>query len=101
MIREIEAKVVNRLRQVTAAIKQDGENQVHVITNTAQKTASIEFAKAAALRPEIVGRALNEIGQDTEVANALFELLETQKILENPKADLVILPSKNEILANI
>lgn len=101
MIREIEAKVVNRLRQVTAAIKQDGDNQVHVITNTAQRTASIEFAKAAALRPELVGRALNEISQDPEVAKALFEVLETQKMLENTHSELILIPSKNEVLANI
>lgn len=100
MIREIEAKVVNRLRQVTAAIKQDGDNQVHVITNTAQRTASIEFAKAAALRPQIVGQVLNEIAEDPEVANALFEVLETQKILENP-GELVLIPANNEVLANI
>ncbi len=32
MMRQIESKVVNRLRQVTAAIKQDGANQVSIIT---------------------------------------------------------------------
>ena len=31
MMRQIESKVVNRLRQVTAAIKQDGANQVSII----------------------------------------------------------------------
>ena len=36
MIKQIEEKVVNRLRQVTAAIKQDGENQVNIIASTAQ-----------------------------------------------------------------
>ncbi len=35
MIRQIEAKVVNRLRQVTSAIKQDGTNQVNIIASTA------------------------------------------------------------------
>ena len=34
MIRQIESKVVNRLRQVTSAIKQDGANQVSIITST-------------------------------------------------------------------
>ena len=34
MIRQIEEKVVNRLRQVTSAIRQDGANQVNVITGT-------------------------------------------------------------------
>ena len=35
MIAQIEAKVVNRLRQVTSAIQQDGMNQVSIITSTA------------------------------------------------------------------
>ena len=35
MIQQIEAKVVNRLRQVTSAIKQDGANQVNIIASTA------------------------------------------------------------------
>ena len=55
MIRQIEEKVVNRLRQVTGAIKQDGMNQVSIIASTADQQAAIEFAKAAAIRPEIVG----------------------------------------------
>ena len=57
MIRQIEEKVVNRLRQVTSAIKQDGANQVSIITSTAERTAAVEFAKAAAMRPQIVGAA--------------------------------------------
>jgi hypothetical protein len=75
MIRQIEAKVVNRLRQVTSAIKQDGVNQVSIITSTAERQAAIEFAKAEAMRPSIVGAALNEIAQDPAVAHALFEIL--------------------------
>ena len=51
-------KVVNRLRQVTSAIKQDGANQVSIITSTAERQAAVEFAKAAAMRPHIVGEAL-------------------------------------------
>ena len=52
MIRQIEEKVVNRLRQVTSAIKQDGANQVSIITSTAERQAAVEFAKAAAMRPQ-------------------------------------------------
>jgi hypothetical protein len=37
MIRQIEEKVVNRLRQVTSAIKQDGANQVNIIKSTAER----------------------------------------------------------------
>ena len=55
MIRQIEEKVVNRLRQVTSAIKQAGANQVSVITSSAEREAAIEFAKAAAIRPATLG----------------------------------------------
>ena len=58
MIRQIEEKVVNRLRQVTSAIKQEGANQVSIITSTAERQAAIEFAKAAAIRPNTLGQAL-------------------------------------------
>ena len=81
MIRQIESKVVNRLRQVTAAIKQDGVNQVSIITSTAERQAAIAFGKAAAVRPAIVGKAMTEISGDAEVAEGMFELLETQRIL--------------------
>jgi len=81
MIRQIESKVVNRLRQVTSAIKQDGANQVSIITSTAERRAAIEFAKASAIRPQLVGAALEEVSRDPEVASALFSILETQKAL--------------------
>ncbi len=100
MIHEIEAKVVNRLRQVTAAIKQDGDNQVHIITNTAQRTAAIEFAKAAVVRPRIVGQALAEVSQDPEVNAALFDILETQKILESA-GELVMIPKQSGLMADL
>ena len=100
MIRQIEAKVVNRLRQVTSAIKQDGVNQVSIITSTAERQAAIEFAKAEAMRPQIVGEALNAIAVDPDVANALFEILETQKITEG-KAGLTLMPSGSAPLAKL
>ena len=81
MIRQIEEKVVNRLRQVTAAIKQAGANQVSVIASSAEREASVEFAKAAAIRPSTLGQALQEIAQDPVVAGTLFDILETQKLL--------------------
>ena len=52
MIRQIESKVVNRLRQVTSAIRQDGSNTVNIITSTAEKDAATEFARAAAIRSQ-------------------------------------------------
>lgn len=100
MIRQIEAKVVNRLRQVTSAILQDGANQVNIITSTAERQASIEFAKASAMRPYIVGAALNEIAQDPEIQKALFEILETQRIVEG-NSSLMLIPERNELLADL
>ena len=80
MIHQIEEKVVNRLRQVTAAIKQAGANQVSVITSSAEREAAVEFAKAAAIRPGTLGAALQEIAREPAVSEALFEVLETQRI---------------------
>ena len=75
MIDQIEQKVVNRLRQVTSAISQAGKNQVDVITSRAENEAAVEFAKASAMRPHVVGRALAEISEDEEALDALFEVL--------------------------
>lgn len=100
MIRQIEEKVVNRLRQVTAAIRQDGANQVSIITSTADREAAIEFGKAKAMRPRIVGEALRKISVDEEVSNALFEILETQRVLDG-KAKITLLPSSNNLLAQL
>jgi regulator of protease activity HflC (stomatin/prohibitin superfamily) len=90
MIKQIEGKVVNRLRQVTAAITQDGSNQVNIITSTAERQAAIEFAKAAAMRPQIVGAALQKISQDPAIAEALFKVLETQNVIAGEAAITVI-----------
>jgi regulator of protease activity HflC (stomatin/prohibitin superfamily) len=91
MIRQIEEKVVNRLRQVTSAIRQDGANQVSVITSSAEREAAIEFAKAAAIRPNMIGAALREITVDSDVSNTLFEMLETEKLLQGG-AHITLLP---------
>src|SRR5688572_7934241 len=100
MIRQIEEKVVNRLRQVTSAIRQDGANQVSIITSTAERQAAIAFAKAAAMRPQIVGAALNRISEDPEIEAALFEVLENQKLLEG-KARITLVPSGGELLPQL
>lgn len=97
MIQQIEAKVVNRLRQVTSAIKQDGANQVSVITSTAERQAAAEFARASAMRPQIVGAALQQITRDPEIAEALFEILEIQKIVEG-ESRLTLVPGNRETL---
>ena len=100
MIRQIEEKVVNRLRQVTSAIRQDGVNQVSIITSSAEREAAIEFAKAATMRPHIVGQALDEISREPEVSAALFEVLETQRALDS-KAAVTLLPggATGEVMA--
>ena len=97
MIRQIEEKVVNRLRQVTSAIKQDGANQVSIITSTAERQAAIEFAKASAMRPKIVGEALDKISRDPEIESALFNILETQSIIKG-EARIVLVPKNNPLI---
>ena len=99
MIKQIEGKVVNRLRQVTSAIKQDGANQVSIIASTAERQAAVEFAKAATVRPLIVGTALEKVSQDPEIAGIMFDILETQNILAS-KAKVTLLPSGSEFLAS-
>ena len=100
MIHQIEEKVVNRLRQVTSAIKQDGSNQVSIITSTAERQAAIEFAKAGAMRPQIVGVALQKISQDPEISKAMFEILETQNILDG-KAEITLVPRHENLLTDL
>jgi regulator of protease activity HflC (stomatin/prohibitin superfamily) len=100
MIKQIEEKVVNRLRQVTSAIKQDGANQVSIITSTAERQAAVEFAKAAAMRPRIVGEALNKVAADPEVETAMFEILEIQKIVDS-KARITMIPENGGILPEL
>lgn len=100
MIHQIEEKVVNRLRQVTSAIRQDGANRVSIITNSAERRAAVEFARADAMRPEIVGEALNQISQDREVAKAMFEILETENVL-NSEARITLLTKGNELMKQL
>jgi regulator of protease activity HflC (stomatin/prohibitin superfamily) len=97
MIHQIEEKVVNRLRQVTSSIKQDGENQVNIISSTAQRTAAVAFAEAAALRPKIVGQALKDISSDPDILTAIFEVLEYQKTLEGG-ASITLVPERSDFL---
>src|ERR1700691_2659970 len=81
MIQQIEQKVVNRLRQVTAAIQQDGTNRVNVIRSAADREAAIELAKAGAMRPRIVGAAIAKIAERPDVCDSLFEVLEIQQLM--------------------
>ncbi len=101
MIVQIEQKVVNRLRQVTAAIQQDGTNRVNVIRSTADREAAVEFAKAATTRPRIVGAALGEIAKDPLISSALFELLEIQKLMASEGLEVSILPPGAQLIAAV
>ncbi|MEZ5324952.1 MAG: SPFH domain-containing protein [Verrucomicrobiales bacterium] len=92
MIDQIEQKVVNRLRQVTSAISQAGKNQVDVITSKADNEAAVEFAKASAKRPQVVGRALAEIARDKVALEALLNVLEVDRIVEG-NGQLTLIPN--------
>lgn len=91
MIRQIEQKVGNRLLQVTSAIRQAGANQVDVVKSTAEKRAATEFARAASMRPRIVGATLNEIASQRDVTTALLEILEFKRICESD-CELTLVP---------
>jgi regulator of protease activity HflC (stomatin/prohibitin superfamily) len=93
MIRQIEQKVVNRLRQVTSAIRQAGTNQVDIITSSAERQAATEFAKARSVRPQMIGQALREIGQDSDVLNAVFTTLEVERLIKT-KAEITLIPEQ-------
>jgi hypothetical protein len=58
------------------------------------------FAKAAAIRPRIVGEALKQVAADAEVEAAMFEILEVQKIVES-KARVTRIPEKSTILPEL
>ncbi len=100
MIRQIEQKISNRLVQVTSAIRQAGTNQVDVIKSAAEKEAATEFARAAAMRPYLVGQTLNTIAEDREVLSALLEVLQIQKVTRS-KADLTLLPAGGRLLGDL
>jgi regulator of protease activity HflC (stomatin/prohibitin superfamily) len=100
MVRQIEQKVVNRLRQVTAAIQQEGNNRVSVIHSTAEREAAIEFARAAATRPRIVGEAISRIARYPDILAALFELLETQQLMAAEPV-VTLIPKQSQLLAEL
>ncbi|HKU36670.1 MAG TPA: SPFH domain-containing protein [Polyangiales bacterium] len=101
MISQIEQKVVNRLRQVTAAIQQDGANRVNVIRSGAEREAATEFAKAAAMRPSIVGAALAAVSRDRELCDALFDVLEAQNLIGNQALRVSVIPGGSPLLTQL
>jgi regulator of protease activity HflC (stomatin/prohibitin superfamily) len=95
MIRQIEQKVVNRLRQVTSAIRQVGTNQVDIITSSAERQAATEFAKARSVRPQMIDQALREIGQDRDVLNAVYETLEVERLIKG-NVEITLIPEQTD-----
>ncbi|MBV9673952.1 MAG: SPFH/Band 7/PHB domain protein [Verrucomicrobia bacterium] len=101
MIGQIERKVVNRLRQVTSAIRQAGANQVDIITSSAERQAATEFAKARSVRPQMIGEALREIGQDADVLSAVYETLEVERLLKGGAEITLVPPRSDDLLVNL
>jgi regulator of protease activity HflC (stomatin/prohibitin superfamily) len=101
MIRQIEQKVVNRLRQVTAAIQQDGANRVNILRSAADREAAIELAKAAAMRPRIVGAAIAKIAERADVCDALFDVLEIQQLTNAEDLSVQIIPKGADLLRQL
>lgn len=93
MIIEIQRKVVNRLRQVTAAMKQAGDNEVALIHSSADMQAAQRLGESQAVRPLVVGQALAEIRQNQEVAEALFRLLDLQATLKS-SGKIILMPDQ-------
>jgi regulator of protease activity HflC (stomatin/prohibitin superfamily) len=101
MIAQIEQKVVNRLRQVTAAIQQDGANRVNIIRSAADREAAIELAKASAMRPRIVGSAIAQIAKRPDVCGALFDVLEIQQLTWAEGMVVQVIPKGADVLAQM
>src|SRR6478736_4511931 len=100
MINEIQRKVVNRLRQVTAAMRQAGENEVAIIHSEADKKASQRLGQAQAVRPQVIGEALAQIQRMPEVADALFALLDVQATLRSPGKIVLAANGQTGLLLN-
>jgi hypothetical protein len=92
IIRQIEENVVSRLRQVTSAIRPGGATQVSVITSSAEREAAVELAKGAVIRPATLRQVFQEIASIPAVGEALFQILETQRIMASG-ARLMLLPA--------
>lgn len=101
MVENITEKVVKRLVQVTSAMKQDGENRVGLIKSETAFKVSQKMAEAAAARPEIVGKALNEIEkEDSEILDTVLDVMEVDNLLAS-KATIDILPNSSNVLIQL
>lgn len=97
----IELKVVNRLRQVTAGMKQEGDNQVAIIRSKADQQASERLGEAAAVRPKVVGGVLAEVRKEKAVADALFDLMDINATLKSPGKTIIVPHGGSPVLLNV
>lgn len=98
MVDNITEKVVKRLVQVTSAMRQDGDNRVGLIKSETAYKVSQKMAEAAAMRPAVVGAALNAIGQrDPEILDAVMQVMETAQLLAS-SAEVDVLPASAQVL---
>ncbi len=101
MVENITEKVVKRLVQVTSAMKQDGENRVGLILSETAFKVSQKMAEAAARRPQIVGKALNEIARtDHEILDAVLEVMEVDNLLSSD-ASVDLIPTAANVLIQV
>lgn len=101
MVVNITEKVVKRLVQVTSAMKQDGENRVGLIKSETAYKVSQKMAEAAAARPKIVGRALNEINRtDPEILDTVIRVMEVEKLLES-NTEIDLMPESSNLLIQL
>ena len=91
MVDNITDKVVERLVQVTSAMKQDGDNRVGLIKSQTAYRVSQKMAEATAIRPSVVGGTLNEVARgDPEILDAVLQVMEIEKLLESGAAVEVV-----------
>ena len=82
-------------------MKQDGDNRVGLIKSETSFRVSQKMAEAAASRPSIVGKALNEIAnQDAEVLGTVLEVMEVENMLASG-ASIDILPDSTNVLVQL
>ena len=82
-------------------MKQDGENRVGLIKSETAFKVSQKMAEAATARPNIVGKALNEIAKrDAEVLDTVLEVMEVENLLASG-ATINILPNASNVLVQL
>jgi hypothetical protein len=73
---------------------------VSLITSAAERKAAFEFTWAQAMRPKIVGKALNDISANLEVVDAKFKILEIEDLLK-AESRLTLLPKDSDLMLQL